>query len=149
MKSRAGLTSTNSPQVNLTHTRPSRSISLGGRGRRSDVLYKSSHNSTRNQTKPWCFRCSSEKHLANDPSCPARNVQCRSCHKIGHYSKICKSSARVNFVENENSHNGDTIYKTENIECDNCVDSVESNQSEHVTILMVDDDVKSDYIHTT
>ena len=164
MKNRSGSTSTNSPQVNLTHTRPSRSISRGRRGRRSGVLYKGSHNSTRNQTKPRCFRCSSEKHLANDPSCAARNVQCRSCHNIGNYSKICKSSARVNignyskickssarvnFVENENSHNGDTICNTENNECNNCVDSVESNQSEHVTILMVDDDVKSDYIHTT
>ncbi len=39
-----------------------------------------------------CFRCGSEKHLANFPQCPAAKVQCKSCWKRGHYARVCRSA---------------------------------------------------------
>jgi hypothetical protein len=29
------------------------------------------------------------------PQCPARNVVCHLCNKIGHFSRVCQSSSRV------------------------------------------------------
>ncbi len=41
-----------------------------------------------------CYRCGSTHHLANDKSCPAKDCKCRMCGKIGHFSKVCKSSSK-------------------------------------------------------
>jgi len=38
-----------------------------------------------------CYRCGSEKHLANDESCPAKKVTCSKCNKVGHFAKFCRS----------------------------------------------------------
>ncbi|KAL1251129.1 hypothetical protein QQF64_018925 [Cirrhinus molitorella] len=38
-----------------------------------------------------CFRCGSDKHLANSSQCPAANVQCKSCNKRGHFARVCRS----------------------------------------------------------
>ncbi len=40
------------------------------------------------------YRCGSTYHLANDKSCPAKDCKCRMCGKIGHFSKVCKSSSK-------------------------------------------------------
>lgn len=37
-----------------------------------------------------CYRCGSNKHLANSKICPARTQQCRKCKKVGHYQKVCR-----------------------------------------------------------
>ena len=42
-------------------------------------------------SKRGCFRCGKADHLANSNSCPARNATCRSCSKIGHFQKQCKT----------------------------------------------------------
>lgn len=39
-----------------------------------------------NNTK--CFHCGSVHHLANYSSCPAISAKCRSCGKLGHFSKV-------------------------------------------------------------
>lgn len=39
-----------------------------------------------------CFRCGSDKHLANASQCPAAKVQCKSCGKRGHYARMCRSA---------------------------------------------------------
>ena len=39
-----------------------------------------------------CFRCGSNRHIASDASCPAKSAKCHKCSKIGHFSKVCKSS---------------------------------------------------------
>ena len=38
-----------------------------------------------------CFRCGSKQHIANNPSCPARNTRCRNCGKSGHFARLCRS----------------------------------------------------------
>lgn len=39
-----------------------------------------------------CFRCGSDKHLANSSQCPAAKATCKSCHKVGHFARVCRSS---------------------------------------------------------
>ena len=58
----------------------------------------SSMKSTRQQSRNGahsdstkCFRCGSINHRANAASCPARSVECRHCHKLGHFQSVCKS----------------------------------------------------------
>lgn len=48
----------------------------------------------RNDASQQCYRCGSADHLANDQSCPAKEGTCKTCGKIGHYSRVCKSSAK-------------------------------------------------------
>ena len=36
-----------------------------------------------------CYRCGSNKHLANDKNCPASKITCNNYKKLGHYSKYC------------------------------------------------------------
>ena len=36
------------------------------------------------QCQRACFRCASTQHLANDPSCPAKDKTCNKCNKVGH-----------------------------------------------------------------
>lgn len=42
-----------------------------------------------------CYRCGSNNHLANSDSCKARNVECRMCHKVGHFRSQCRMNQRV------------------------------------------------------
>ena len=30
-------------------------------------------------------------HTQDDKRCPARNTECRKCHKVGHFAKCCKT----------------------------------------------------------
>ncbi|XP_048842528.1 uncharacterized protein LOC125715236 isoform X3 [Brienomyrus brachyistius] len=39
-----------------------------------------------------CFRCGSNTHLANSSQCPAAKATCKSCHKVGHFARVCRSS---------------------------------------------------------
>lgn len=39
-----------------------------------------------------CFRCGSDKHLANFSLCHAAKASCKSCHKLGHFAWVCRSS---------------------------------------------------------
>ena len=41
-----------------------------------------------------CTRCGRDKHLSGD-RCPARNVICHSCKKIGHFSAQCFSRSKT------------------------------------------------------
>lgn len=40
-----------------------------------------------------CTNCGLNGHRARDPSCPAQGQQCRQCQIIGHFSRVCRSSA--------------------------------------------------------
>lgn len=41
-----------------------------------------------------CYRCGAAEHKANDKSCPAKDSKCNSCGKVGHFSRVCKSSQK-------------------------------------------------------
>ena len=43
----------------------------------------------KNKENPKCYRCSSEKHLAN--SCRFKDVTCNKYHRRGHIAKACRS----------------------------------------------------------
>ena len=45
-----------------------------------------------------CFRCGSDKHLANAPECPASTAVCKTCNKRGHFSRVCRSAAQTHSV---------------------------------------------------
>ena len=55
---------------------------------------KSEATSTRHQpatsSNTSCYRCGSQAHLANDRECPAKQQECHTCHKIGHFSTVCR-----------------------------------------------------------
>lgn len=46
-----------------------------------------------------CGRCGNAKHLWKD--CPARDAECRRCHKKGHFAKKCKSKGGVHNITEE------------------------------------------------
>lgn len=48
-----------------------------------------------------CYRCGATDHLANVADCPAARAKCRTCGKIGHFSKVCHSSKDVREVGSE------------------------------------------------
>ncbi|KAL0153866.1 hypothetical protein M9458_050848 [Cirrhinus mrigala] len=45
-----------------------------------------------------CYRCGAKNHLANATNCPAARAKCHTCGKIGHFSKVCRSSKDVREV---------------------------------------------------
>ena len=38
-----------------------------------------------------CYRCDLTGHTQDDKRCPARDKECRKCHKVGHFAKCCKT----------------------------------------------------------
>lgn len=38
-----------------------------------------------------CYSCGFEGHKSGERNCPAKNKECLSCHKIGHFARVCKS----------------------------------------------------------
>ena len=38
-----------------------------------------------------CYRCDVTGHTQDDKRCPARDKECRKCHKVGHFAKCCKT----------------------------------------------------------
>lgn len=90
------LSNTRSVPVQVIHAQPP---PAAGRFRRKQPLKPPS---TKRFSKPSsttalasssreCYRCGSQKHLANDRSCPAVSAQCNNCQKMGHYSRVCRS----------------------------------------------------------
>ena len=39
-----------------------------------------------------CFRCGNLPHNKSGKPCPAKNVTCRNCNKIGHFAKVCQGN---------------------------------------------------------
>ena len=57
---------------------------------KEEAMTAATENSSRN-VRQKCFYCGMNKHTRTN--CPARDVTCRSCQKIGHYAKVCRSSS--------------------------------------------------------
>ena len=74
-----------------------------------------SFNSGHNSRKPpgmegKCMRCGKHEHQ-QEQKCPAKNVKCKACHKIGHFHKVCMSTRRQQggrMVANVQINPGDT-----------------------------------------
>ena len=41
-----------------------------------------------------CMRCGKHEHHPGQ-KCPAKNVKCKECHKMGHFHKVCQSKKRA------------------------------------------------------
>ncbi|XP_058815992.1 uncharacterized protein LOC131679299 [Topomyia yanbarensis] len=43
-----------------------------------------------NQRNFRCFNCGRRDHISTDQTCPAKNVACRSCKRVGHFEAYCR-----------------------------------------------------------
>ena len=86
-----------------------------------------------------CFRCgnhvkgSIQEHMKQ---CPARNIRCDKCKKMGHYGRICKSTVNaLAKVENEDEKEAYTInlfpINVEGKGCYNCGEHIEGSVPDH------------------
>ncbi|KAJ1210640.1 hypothetical protein NDU88_006002 [Pleurodeles waltl] len=50
-----------------------------------------------------CFRCGSDKHLAEAKNCPAINTRCFKCKKIGHFARVCRMVRENKFRKSVNA----------------------------------------------
>lgn len=53
---------------------------------------RSENDSTIAATLPKCYFCGQSRHPRSN--CPARNISCHSCGKMGHFTKVCKSKSQ-------------------------------------------------------
>ena len=89
------------------------------RGRHKFKNGKDDDRSKHNVEKP-CYKCGAQpSHPPN--RCPAKNVTCSVCKKKGHFAKVCKSSKRVQSVDDCSSEDevsvmtiGETVNMVEN-----------------------------------
>lgn len=64
-----------------------------------------------------CFFCGGSQ-IHKRIFCPARDVECRKCHKIGHFAKVCRGSLQKS--NRTLSASNATVFK----ECDNKIPSI-------------------------
>ena len=62
----------------------------------------SGYKSQQVQKQKPCNRCGKKAH-SKEEACPASEVQCRKCDKIGHYARVCKSKKDNKSNKEENN----------------------------------------------
>jgi hypothetical protein len=61
-----------------------------GQSRGSSFRGRSSGGSRQQSGQKWrCEKCARERH--GPTGCPAKNATCRSCGKVGHFYRVCRS----------------------------------------------------------
>lgn len=85
------------------------------------------YTKNRDQEKLRCFRCGSYKHFARDKECRARGVECRKCHKKGHYAEFCKSGGQ------SGNKSKSSEYREDKAEIRNIEENSEDDQAYVVT----------------
>lgn len=83
---------------------PSTSTSASGRKTKGQSQGSGTH----------CFRCGSQKHLANNANCKAKTEICRNCGLVGHFAVVCKRAqkdtvAQIQETESDDSDAGINI----------------------------------------
>ncbi|KAJ1214182.1 hypothetical protein NDU88_001808 [Pleurodeles waltl] len=53
--------------------------------------------------KKECYRCGSNKHLAEAKNCPAVNIKCFKCKKIVHFARVCRMIGDNKFKKSVNA----------------------------------------------
>ena len=57
----------------------------------SNVTRRGDRSPARRNTNTGCGYCGSDK-FHNKSQCPAKDKECRTCHKVGHFSSVCRSN---------------------------------------------------------
>ncbi|XP_055584696.1 uncharacterized protein LOC129737560 [Uranotaenia lowii] len=82
-----------------------------------------------NEAEVICYSCGRHGHISTAPSCPARDLPCRRCQKVGHFEKVCRkrvfNSRRPDF-----SKKVDAIAVDENMSKRDIEPSKTSSESE-------------------
>ncbi|XP_029192721.2 uncharacterized protein LOC114959009 [Acropora millepora] len=96
---------------------------------------KDDDRSKRNVQKP-CYKCGAQpSHPPN--RCPAKNVTCSACKKKGHFAKVCKSSKRVQSVDEDSSEDDVSVMTI-----GEAVNMVENNSKWKTNVLIRNHNVK-------
>ena len=73
--------------------------------RHVDKVRKSrSQRSTLHGQNTMCRNCGGQRHHRN--ACPAKHHECHNCHRIGHWTKMCRSRNKSNTSWSGQSHQG-------------------------------------------
>ena len=67
------------------------------------------------KSKFYCYRCGNIGHFGKDNSCPAKNSVCRKCNLVGHWDKVCKTSADRVKQTREQPKNISMVTETERV----------------------------------
>ena len=92
-----------------------RSQSRRGRGRGRGQSQGQSRGRSKNQSSE-CYFCGGQ--YPHKGQCPAKDKECRSCHKMGHFERVCrstKSTKRINQVEQCDEEYAFTIHDTHHV----------------------------------
>ncbi|XP_077862849.1 uncharacterized protein LOC144344984 [Saccoglossus kowalevskii] len=73
---------------------------------RTQNNYRNRNRATQNKLS-GCRNCGSNNHDTRHSDCPANRQECRNCHKIGHFARMCRSSATTK-VKQVNTPNKDS-----------------------------------------
>ncbi|XP_064653072.1 uncharacterized protein K02A2.6-like [Lineus longissimus] len=80
--------SSSADSVNRVSHSSKRGSASGGKPKHD---YRGPKGGQKGQKKGKCYRCGNEGHFGKDDCCPAKNVECRKCEKMGHFAKVCRT----------------------------------------------------------
>ena len=67
-----------------------KSLDMAAAIRNKSIYQRAKENDRQSKQAPKdCGQCGFRYHQRED--CPAKDVECRGCHRIGHYEKVCRS----------------------------------------------------------
>lgn len=90
------------PNINKIDTRKTKKSEFWKK--KTEDMYKRNSDKKKSEKEykdfsKTCGRCGGEFHPYKE--CPAAKVDCYKCKKLGHYAKVCRSTATVRQVDNE------------------------------------------------
>lgn len=112
VKQQQGLMRGTSPQMN----KPELDVDSSQTERRGAQGFKHT-GKTSNLTEPVanikaCHKCG-KTSPHNWRECPAKDAECRNCHKRGHYAAVCRSRSLVHELMGKEDYEQDALYLEE------------------------------------